>query len=349
MYKNRWSYTSAYEKSRFSFTMFLISSTVLLLFILIRRVTAITFRAAQTYFELLNEGSFLYRFFTSMEDDEFFFFANNAIILATFLISFTICCFVLMLFLRKMNTKNDLNVNNRVSFRFKMPANTVVLLLVGLAVVYFFGIISVGFDALLGVFGIERRVFESVAFPRTAPGIIMYFTAAVIAPSILEEFLCRYLMLNALRKYGDGFAITVSSVFFGLLHGRVNAFFFATAIGFLFAYIAIKTKSIWFPIILHAFVNSVEMLRHFLFDLSGRHNSETLFILMYWAVLTALFGITMIYIIKFIVSRKSLVLERRRDYVHISPGRKTAMFFNVATIIFIVLAVMYSTFEYYSL
>lgn len=328
--------------------MFLISSTILLLFILLSTIASYIFYIIERYsYFLFNENSIFYGFLTSMGDEEFNSFLNNFIITLTFWGSFIISCGAFMLFLQKIMTKDDLNINNRVSFKFKMPKNAIVLMIAGLAIGYFFIVISIGFDALISLFGIEKRVFDSIAFPQTAAGIIMYFIAVVISPSILEEFLCRYLILNALRKYGDGLAITVSSVFFGLLHGRTNAFFFATAIGFFLAYIAIQTKSIWFPIILHAVVNSMSMFWQFFAELSERHNFEWLFVLIFQFYITLVFGITLIYIIRLIRSRYDLSLKRRRDYIHISRGRKTVFFFNIATVIFIILAIWRSTAEYY--
>jgi membrane protease YdiL (CAAX protease family) len=328
--------------------MFLISSAVLLEFILLRSVESFVFGVMDGYFTFFfDENNIFYDFFSSMENEEFYALANNAASILILWISFIISCALLILFLRKVRTKADLDINNRVSFKFKMPENTIILLLFGLAIVYFCGFISIGFDGFIGLFGIQKRIYESFAFPKTALGIIIYFISLVVSPAILEEFFCRYLILNALRKYGDGLAITVSSVFFGLLHGRTSAFFFATAIGFLSAYLAIKTRSIWFPIILHAFINSMSMLWHFISDLSEAYNKEELYTLIYWSVMTVLFGVSMIYLIRLVKTRKDLSLKRRRDYIYINPGRKAAVFFNAATIIFIILAVARSTFEYF--
>jgi membrane protease YdiL (CAAX protease family) len=345
--KNRWSYTSIYEKRQFSFTVFLISSTVLLEFILIGAVSRAVSRQLNNYFSLLfNENSLIYRFFSSLSDEEFHMLGSNIVSTLTLWISFSISSAVLIFFLRRVKSKGDFNINNRVSFKFKMPENALMLMLLGLAIMYLFGSISILFDSFLGSFGIEKPIYESVAFPRTAFGIIMYFFALVVSPAILEEFFCRYLILNALRKYGDGFAIAVSSIFFGLLHGRTNAFFFATAIGFFLAYFAIKTQSIWFPIILHAFVNFMALFWHLIADLAA---SEGLFDLISWSFWTVLFGISVIYIIFVIVKKKDLSLSRRKDYIQINPGRKTFVFFNMATIIFIILALMRSAGEYIAL
>ena len=344
MLKNRWNYTAAHEKNRFTVTMLLISSTALFLFMLIERMVRFGYRAVAHYFNVIfNENSILYNFFSSVSDEEFDFIVYNIVVTIAFWGAFVIACAVLMLFLKRISTKADLDIAHRVSFRFKMPKNVVVLLFVGLGVMYFFSMVAFGFDFVLTRFGVERRVFEGWAFPKTGFGIFIYFFSHVISPSILEEFLCRYLMLNVLRKYGDGFAITVSSVFFGLLHGNVNQFFFATGIGFFLAYYAIKTKSIWFPIILHIFVNSLAIFWNFI----SYYGGEELFMLIFYLTMALVFCISVIYIIWLIRTRYDFSLKPHQNYVLVTRRHKIIGFFNVATIIFIIMAVWRSMGVYY--
>ena len=339
MLKNRWSYTSRLEKRQFYSTVFIISSVVLLELILIDIISGAFYGRISYYFDLLFGD-----YFTGLRAEELGMIKSNLVLTLTAWLSFGITCGMLILFLRRSKTKYDLNINNRVSVRFKMPENWLVLMLFGLAIVYMFGVFSAVFDLILGSMGIEKIIYEELPFPGTAFGVIIYFAALVISPAILEEFFCRYLILNALRKYGDGFAMIVSSVFFGLLHGRTSAFFFATAVGFFLAYFAIKTKSIWFPVILHAFINFMAFFWHFISDLT---QSDRLYELISFSFWTVLFGVSAVYIISVIRKRQDLGLEKRRDYIHISRGRKIFVFFNAATIIFIILAFMHSAGEYY--
>ena len=328
------------EKNRFSVTMYLVSSTALFLFILLDRMIGFGHRVARI---ILNENGIFRNFLSSISDEEFHILASNLITTIAFWGSFVITCAVFMLFIKRISTKADSNINNRVSFRFKMPKNAIVLLFVGLGIMYFFAMIAGGFDLALSRFGVERRFFGGMPVPKTGVGIFIHFFAYVISPSILEEFLCRYLMLNALRKYGDGFAITVSSVFFGLLHGNVSHFFFATAIGFFLAYYAIQTKSIWFPIILHAFINSSAMFWSFM----SYYNSEELVIVLSSLMTTIIFGISAIYMIRLIKTRYDFSLKPRQDYVPITRRQKIVGFFNVSTIIFIIIAIWQSSYAYY--
>lgn len=83
------------------------------------------------------------------------------------------------------------------------------------------------------------------------------FSLVVCAP-VLEELLCRGLILGSLRKrYGVAVAWFLSSLFFGLMHLQplqvVNAFI----IGLILGYVYIETRSIWAVIILHALNNAL--------------------------------------------------------------------------------------------
>ncbi len=86
--------------------------------------------------------------------------------------------------------------------------------------------------------------------------LILLFQLVVIAP-IFEEFWYRGLVLERLKPYGNGFAIFVTAVLFGLTHGNLQQFFYATTLGICLGYIAITTKSIVVTTIMHAIFNSI--------------------------------------------------------------------------------------------
>ncbi len=76
----------------------------------------------------------------------------------------------------------------------------------------------------------------------------------ILAP-IFEELIFRKLLIDRLSRYGSFIAIIVSGLFFGLFHGNFSQFFFASLIGFLFAFLYLKTGKIHLTIILHMIVN----------------------------------------------------------------------------------------------
>lgn len=88
----------------------------------------------------------------------------------------------------------------------------------------------------------------------SAPFWFTALTAGILAP-VLEELIFRKLLLDRLRPFGDRCAIWVSAVAFGLFHMNLYQFFYAVALGLIFAGVALKTGKIWYTVVFHAFVN----------------------------------------------------------------------------------------------
>lgn len=78
---------------------------------------------------------------------------------------------------------------------------------------------------------------------------------AGIASPIVEELVFRKVLLGRLRAYGDVIAILVSGLCFGLYHGNIAQFLYASALGFIFAYVVIRTGDIRYTIALHICIN----------------------------------------------------------------------------------------------
>lgn len=76
----------------------------------------------------------------------------------------------------------------------------------------------------------------------------------IIAP-IGEEFVFRKLLIDRTIKYGKGMSIVLSGLLFGLMHGNFYQFFYATALGMIFAYIYCRTGNVGITMALHAIVN----------------------------------------------------------------------------------------------
>ena len=76
----------------------------------------------------------------------------------------------------------------------------------------------------------------------------------VIGP-IVEELIFRKLMIDRLAVYGDRMAIVFSSVAFGLMHGNLYQFFYATLLGALLGYVYTRTREIKYTIYIHMAVN----------------------------------------------------------------------------------------------
>lgn len=86
-------------------------------------------------------------------------------------------------------------------------------------------------------------------------GSFAIITTVMIAP-LMEEFLCRGIVLESLRaKYGVIMAWIASSLFFALIHGHVTAGVNALVIGSIIGYIYLRSNSLFGAVILHAMNN----------------------------------------------------------------------------------------------
>lgn len=77
----------------------------------------------------------------------------------------------------------------------------------------------------------------------------------VIAAPLFEELLFRKILVDRTVKYGEGTAIVLSGVLFGLYHGNIVQFTYATILGMIFAYVYVKSGKLSYTIVLHMLIN----------------------------------------------------------------------------------------------
>ncbi len=86
--------------------------------------------------------------------------------------------------------------------------------------------------------------------------VLTLLYASIVAP-ITEELIFRKLLLDKLRRYGDVPAILMTGLAFGLFHMNLSQFFYAAALGFIFAYVTIRTNTVRYSILLHCMINFI--------------------------------------------------------------------------------------------
>lgn len=111
-----------------------------------------------------------------------------------------------------------------------------------------------GYAALLNDLPIKIETSDA-----SQMGIITVIYGCILAP-IAEEIVFRGWLLKLLRKYGAVAAIFFTAVGFGLMHGNLFQAIPATAIGVIFAYMAIKYDSIIPTVILHIATNTISFI-----------------------------------------------------------------------------------------
>ena len=200
----------------------------------------------------------------------FNFFANFLVIYLPF--------FLFALFSKvKFNT---IGLNKKPQGKVFFP-----LLFLSIGIVYIGQIFSTVFSMLLSTVNLQPTMPEMYT-PHTPIGIILFFINVAVLPAIFEEIICRGFILQALRKYGDWFAIVVSSIIFGIIHLNLVQAPFAIIMGLILGYTTVKTKSLWLAIILHFINNALSCTLH-LISMSGNQSAINIFSICYMLFIVA--------------------------------------------------------------
>lgn len=114
-----------------------------------------------------------------------------------------------------------------------------------------FGVILTAIIGLLKGSPVNNQIMGIVADANIWV-ILLYM---VIFAPILEELIFRKLIVDRTVRYGQGVAVVVSGVMFGLFHGNLNQFVYATTLGMFLAFLYVKTGDIKVTIGVHMTVN----------------------------------------------------------------------------------------------
>lgn len=156
--------------------------------------------------------------------------------------------------------------NQRISdlVPLKKPiGNKTAMFFIGLSVCAFANIANSYCGQFFRSIGIDYNV-DYGDNPSGFFGFLLSLLATAVVPPLVEEFACRGLVLGILRKFGDGFAVLVSSILFGLMHGNFDQMPFAFMVGLVLGFIVVKTESLWIAVAVHAANNFISVAFEYL-------------------------------------------------------------------------------------
>jgi len=170
--------------------------------------------------------------------------------------------------------------------------------------------------------------------------LALMFILVIIAP-LFEEFWVRGIMYDALKPYGVGIAIIITSIIFGLMHGSLYMLFYTTAFGFALGYIRYASGSLFVVTILHAIVNSIGAGALLFSTLQQMTNEENRFIntiaIIYFVSMLVMIVVGVVVFISKIPAIRKYRIEN--GWTEIGPWKKTAVFFiSIPVILMVVLA-----------
>lgn len=165
------------------------------------------------------------------------------------------------------------------------------------------------------------------------------FTMAVL-PALLEEMIYRGYILRTLRPYGNLFAVLVSALLFGLMHGNLRQIPFAFIVGLVLGWLYVSTNNIWLPIAVHFANNAISVLmEYFAFSLSESYRGVFYALIIYGLVAVGI----LCTIILLVGYGKQLRVQRAHTSLRLFDRTKalfTSPLFICALLMYILLLVM---------
>lgn len=187
------------------------------------------------------------------------------------------------------------------------------------------------------------------AVPETPEAMwIMAFFVVIVAP-VCEEIIFRGILLDSCLPFGSWFAVIITSMLFGLIHGNFDQFAYCLAVGAVLSVLTIRSKSIIPAIILHSLNNLMSTMA--LYSENLKLGGEIMVVFNY---LIDLLNIIFIHILNFIphlgilflviiiVTKKYKLLDNR---IKLKPKKIAMLTFTTPTIL---VAILFYAFDFYT-
>ncbi len=198
-----------------------------------------------------------------------------------------------------------------------------------------------------GVANLAAGMFESVvnyadntvedmigALPTGVWGVVLIVITVCVVPALAEEFAFRGIVLGLLRNVSEPFAVVVSALLFGLMHGNLSQIPSAFLMGILMGYAVVATNSIWPACVIHFLSNGISVATTYLSKYLANESLIAFNIVMYGIML----GLGIIGFILFV--------KKDRDAFRLSyeqglsgKGKAAAFFLSPCMIIFLIITI----------
>ena len=172
-----------------------------------------------------------------------------------YLIAIPICYLILP---KKINTNEYvIEIENETEPKPKFGiGKAAIALIVAFSALYIFAQVGSAVNDFLnfisnGFLGQDDTLNELIS---DTPWYVTFIGTVILAP-IIEEIVFRKWIIDRAKPFGEFSACILSGLMFGLFHGNFLQAFYATALGFIFSYVYIRTSNIMYTIALHSIIN----------------------------------------------------------------------------------------------
>lgn len=263
------------------------------------------------------------------------------------LLSQVVCMGIIPLFFifiaryRKNQSFTSLSRNFIADYRYTTPLTKKCwLLLIPLCISFYFLtqlVARIGTLALL-IFQYNFPISSQTIYG-DAGDLVKWIAITAVLPAIFEEFTHRGLLLDAFSEQSELSQVLLSGLLFSLMHTNIMQSLYAFVGGCIFAYLVIRSKSIYPAMILHFFNNALSCMTEYgsqhpdsmlgwMTALEDMASSNYIATLVYMAILVGN-AVLFFYLVKFFVDncpRTEMKREKRiiRNYLPIDTvGAKT--------------------------
>lgn len=136
---------------------------------------------------------------------------------------------------------------------------------------YATGILTTIFE---NIFGVTFTMPENGSVYNSVPMVLLGVLGTAVVPALVEEFAIRGTVMQALRKYGDKFAIVMSALVFALMHGNMVQIPFAFIAGIAIGYAVTVSGSMWVGVAIHFLNNLMSVLMQAAVDTLPDHQEN---------------------------------------------------------------------------
>jgi len=117
-------------------------------------------------------------------------------------------------------------------------------------------------SAILDSFGIMPPD-NPTHLEQTPQSLLLNLAVSAVLPALLEEIAFRKCILGTLQKYGQGIAVVISALLFGVVHGGISQSVFAFIVGLVLGFVTVKTGNIWTAVAVHFINNATSVLAEY--------------------------------------------------------------------------------------
>ncbi len=242
---------------------------------------------------------------------------------------------------------------DRVERRSIRPGSFIVAVVMSFGAVYLTNIIGNVITAVIGTLK-GSSVQNQLANMTESISLWMIVLWMVICAPFMEEYVFRKLIVDRTIRYGQGVAVLVSGLMFGLFHGNLNQFVYAFVLGVFLAFLYVKTGNLKITIAIHMMINFMgglvssalmraidldeylEMVSDMDMDAMMAYISENMAgLLAYGVFLIFIFGMLIAGLVLFIVCLVKKRFTFARGLVVIPRGKRfSTIFLNVGMLLY---------------